>query len=190
MNRNFVSVANHLFLLCCIHLVRLTQAASFLNPSFLGNKNTVSEYFFHNHRQLPRHKKYHCLKALSEKYFENDLVSARIDESIRLYVVRPDATITPLCTHADDNPTDLYVDPRSKDGIDIDDENIIKYYGEGWYSQRVVPSLGGGPGYGAEADDVWSVEEQVIEQLTTDLVEVPTLDLGIAHGEKARGGAI
>lgn len=128
--------------------------------------------------------------ALSEKYFENDLVSARIDDSIRLYVVRPDATITPLCTHADDNPTDLYVDPRSKDGIDIDDENVIKYYGEGWYSQRVVPSLGGGPGYGAEADDVWSVEEQVIEQLTTDLVEIPTLDLGIAHGEKARGGAI
>jgi hypothetical protein len=34
------------------------------------------------------------------------------------------------------------------------------------------------------------VEEQVMEQLMADAVEIPTLDLGIAHGEKARGGAI
>lgn len=132
-----------------------------------------------------------ALKALSEKYFENDLVSVQIEESVKkLYVVRPDATITPLCTHQDDNPTDLYVDPRSKDGLDVTDEFVVKCYGEGWYSQRVVPSLGGGPGYGAEADDVWSIEESVLEQLIADCVEIPNYDLGIAHGEKARGGAI
>lgn len=171
--RPFLLAINHLFVFF-IHLVCLT-GASFLNPSL---------YKSHCHHE------FHGLKALSDKYFENDLVSVKIDQSIRLYVVRPDATITPLCTHADDNPADLYVDPRSKDGIDIDDDSVIKYYGEGWYSQRVVPSLGGGPGYGAEADDVWSVEEQVMEELSADLVEIPTLDLGIAHGEKARGGAI
>jgi len=130
------------------------------------------------------------LQALSNKYFENDLVSVQMDESIKLYVVRSDSTITPVCTHADDNPTDFYIDPRSRDGLNIDDDRVIKYYGEGWYSQRVVPSLGGGPGYGAEADDVWSIEEQILEELLADGVEIPTLDLGIAHGEKARGGAI
>lgn len=193
MTRNFLLLIHHLVLLFFSRTVCLTQA-SFLNPLFFPttkNKNTVPEYFFQNnknHRQSrPEHQRF---QALSDKYFENDLVSVQIDQSIRLYVVRPDATITPLCTHADDNPTDLYVDPRSKGGIDIDDDSIVKYYGEGWYSQRVVPSLGGGPGYGAEADDVWSVEEQVMEQLMADAVEIPTLDLGIAHGEKARGGAI
>ena len=44
-------------------------------------------------------------------------------------------------------------------------------------------------GYGAEADDVWSVSEELIEQVREDGVELPILDVGIAHGEKARGGS-
>lgn len=65
-----------------------------------------------------------------------------------------------------------------------------KSYGEGWYGQRPVPSLGGGPGYGAEADEIWSVEEELFVQLDAEGVVVPMLDVGIAHGEKARGGAL
>jgi hypothetical protein len=111
-------------------------------------------------------------------------------QGTKLFVVTPDGTLSPLCTHEDDNPTDLYVDPRSQDNVDANDSDIIKCYGEGWYSQRVVPSLGGGPGYGAEADHVWSIEEEVLISLQEDEVEIPVLDLGIAHGERARGGAI
>lgn len=137
------------------------------------------------------------LDALT-KYFENDLVSVHVNSdageevnrSPRLYVVTADTTISPLCTHEDDNPTDLHIDPRSEDGLEIDDESVVKCYGEGWYSQRVVPSLGGGPGYGAEANPIWSIEEAVLTQLQADQVEIPILDLGIAHGEKARSGAI
>ena len=69
------------------------------------------------------------------------------------------------------------------------DDDVTRTYGEGWYGQRPVPSLGGGPGYGAEADSVWSVDEDVLERLQEDGVDLPVLDVGIAHGEKARGGA-
>ena len=65
----------------------------------------------------------------------------------------------------------------------------MKLYGEGYYGQRPVPSLGGGPGYGAEADEVWSVTEDLLEEVRRDGVELPILDVGIAHGEKARGGS-
>ena len=56
---------------------------------------------------------------------------------------------------------------------------------EGWYGQRPVPSLGGGPGYGAEAQEIWSVDEDTLLKLEEDSVELPILDMGIAHGEKA-----
>ncbi|KAL3895948.1 MAG: hypothetical protein SGARI_007300 [Bacillariaceae sp.] len=48
-----------------------------------------------------------------------------------------------------DVETDLFVDPRTmedafwQDAVDVD---IVQAYGEGWYGQRPVPSLGGGPG--------------------------------------------
>ncbi|KAL7527087.1 hypothetical protein ACHAXR_001793 [Thalassiosira sp. AJA248-18] len=67
----------------------------------------------------------------------------------------------------------------------------VPYYGVGWYGQRPVPSLGGGPGYGAEADEVWSIDENVLEELMDEgMVEIPVIDVGMAHGEKARGGAL
>eukprot|EP01083_Nonionella_stella_P065428 171422_1 len=88
---------------------------------------------------------------LYQVYLEDDLVSVDIGGSPKLFVVRSDSTVSPLCTHEDDNLTDLYVDPREEDNIEIDDKDVLQCYGEGWYSQRVVPSLGGGPGYGASA---------------------------------------
>ena len=51
-----------------------------------------------------------------------------------------------------------------------------------------MPSLGGGPGYGADAQEIWSIEEEILTKLAEDGVELPILDVGIAHGEKARGG--
>ena len=75
-------------------------------------------------------------------------------------------------------------------------EFLIQCYGVGWYGQRPVPSLGGGPGYGAEADEVWSIDEDLLELILSGsmedgtVVEIPVIDVGMAHGEKARGGAL
>ena len=134
-----------------------------------------------------------------DTYLENDLVALKMKEpqtmsespvNPRLCVVRPDGGVHPLCTHEDDVETDLFIDPRiviSDD--DICDDDIVGTYGEGWYGQRPVPSLGGGPGYGAEADSVWSIDEDLVEKIREEGVDLPVLDVGIAHGEKARGGA-
>lgn len=162
-----------------------------------------------------RHGRHHynaahiTLAALSNNYLENDLVavqrqpqqsssSAKDNDSSlpppRLCVVRPDATVAPLCQHEDDVETDLFLDPRCDDDPfwfseeAITDDVIRGTYGEGWYGQRPVPSLGGGPGYGASAQEIWSIDQAVLDQLAEDGVELPILDVGIAHGEKARGG--
>lgn len=131
--------------------------------------------------------------ALSDDFLENDLVAVQPPEASkpRLCVVRSDGSVSPLCTHEDDVVTDLFSDPRSNIPLwsELTDEDVIGTYGEGWYGQRPVPSLGGGPGYGAEADEIWSVDEEVLEAVEKDGVEIPLLDVGISHGEKARGGA-
>ena len=46
---------------------------------------------------------------------------------------------------------------------------------------------GGGPGYGAEADEIWSINEDVLDVL---LDEESSVSVPISHGEKARGGAL
>lgn len=145
---------------------------------------------------------------LSSDYLENDLVaiarpshdnngrdSTTSTSPPRLCAVKPDGSVAPLCRKEDDVETDLFVDPREYAATfwtdDVSDEHVVggTVYGEGFYGQRPVPSLGGGPGYGAEADDVWSVEEEVLEQIRRDGVLLPILDMGISHGEKARAGA-
>lgn len=188
--------------LLCIYLGQVAFSFSFntkhsilsqRRPLSLGQKNAVSSLI--------------SLRLLSNKYLENDLVSIRIPEKLKseldsldddfssiLCVVRPDGGIHPLCIHEDDNENDLFVHPKLAylpwTDEEISDDEVQSIYGEGWYGQRVVPSLGGGPGYGAEADDVWTVDEDVLKQVRDDNVIIPILDLGIAHGEKARGGAI
>lgn len=78
---------------------------------------------------------------------------------LRLCVVRNGRCVYPLIRHEDDSETDLFLDPRHVDlsialgeistwsdvglGVSIGEEN---YYGMGYYGQRPVPSLGGGPG--------------------------------------------
>jgi hypothetical protein len=133
-------------------------------------------------------------KALSGDFLENDLVAIQKNEASapRFWVVRPDGIVAPLCRHEDDVETDLHIDPRCYDETfwetEVSDETVKGTYGEGWYGQRPVPSLGGGPGYGADAQEIWSIDEELLEQLATAGVELPILDVGIAHGEKARGG--
>jgi len=130
---------------------------------------------------------------LSENYLENDLVAVnyRGDRQPRLCAVKPDGGVAPLCIHAGDAETDLFYDPRefsSKVWDAVTDEMLCGVYGEGFYGQRPVPSLGGGPGYGADADELWTVSETQLEQVKASGVEIPVIDVGIAHGEKARGG--
>ena len=99
----------------------------------------------------------------------------------------------PLCIREDDVETDLLGDPRQFSDTfwrqGVTDDNVVGSYGEGYYGQRPVPSLGGGPGYGADADEVWSVSEETLESVRDAGVQVPVVDMGIAHGEKARGGS-
>ncbi|KAL7440197.1 hypothetical protein ACHAXH_007255 [Discostella pseudostelligera] len=128
---------------------------------------------------------------------------------LRLCVIRNQDYVFSLLQHEDDVETDLYLDPRHlekeirySDVVNWFSERINNdsmteqglleqyYYGVGWYVQRPVPSLGGGPGYGADAMEVWSVDYDALERLKEDGVHIPVIDLGIAHGEKARGGAL
>jgi hypothetical protein len=109
----------------------------------------------------------------------------------RLCVVRSDGIVFPLCTREDDVETDLFADPREYDNVHWTtrkDDDVIGRYGEGFYGQRPVPSLGGGPGYGAPANEIWSISDSTLVQIMADHVEVPKLNVGIAHGERARGG--
>ena len=86
---------------------------------------------------------------------------------------------------------DLYVDPRRAPLGDVTDDDVLAVAETVLYGQRPVPSLGGGPGYGAEADDVYSLDADELRAWEADHgLAVPTLDVGIAHGEKARGGAL
>ena len=57
-------------------------------------------------------------------------MSVDIDGSPKLFVVRSDSTVSPLCTHEDDNLTDLYVDPREEDNIEIDNKDVLQCYGD------------------------------------------------------------
>ena len=91
------------------------------------------------------------LFVLSNDFFENDLVAIRLSpsDSGRLCAVKPDLSVSPLCQREDDVETDLFGDPREFDNKkwqDVTDEQVTGTYGEGWYGQRPVPSLGGGPG--------------------------------------------
>jgi hypothetical protein len=161
---------------------------------------------------LQRHFAFVAFFALSSKYLENDIVAVHrvllLDTATtatatdannndnapsppRLCVVRPDNTVASLCRHEDDVETDLFADPRCESDTAwraVTDDHITGTYGEGWYGQQPVPSLGGGPGYGAQADEIWSLDLVTLEQIESDGVSLPMLDVGIAHGEKARGG--
>lgn len=146
--------------------------------------------------------------VLSDAYLENDLVAVQAPEKNkkgvtktapsppRLCAVKPDGSVTPLCQRQDDVETDLFWDPREFDVVfwqsdDLTDENVVNstVFGEGYYGQRPVPSLGGGLGYGASADEIWSVVKEMLEKVRAAGVDIPILDMGIAHGEKARAGA-
>ena len=115
------------------------------------------------------------LGVLSDKYLENDLVSITYVKdgstscNLRLCAVKPDGSVVPLCQREDDVDTDLFADPREFNEdfwtVGVADEDVKGRHGEGYYGQRPVPSLGGGPGYGAEADEIWSVTEDVIDGL-------------------------
>lgn len=143
---------------------------------------------------------------------ENDLVAVQVPETRRkgtasslsqapmpprLCAVKPDGSVAPLCQRQDDVETDLFWDPREFDVVfwqseDLTDASVAfngTVFGEGYYGQRPVPSLGGGPGYGASADEIWSVDEALLEKVRAAGVDIPVLDMGIAHGEKARAGA-
>ena len=98
-----------------------------------------------------------CPFLLSDAYLENDLVAVVVvdkngeaNANARLCAVRYDGTVAPLCIRADDVETDLYVDPREYAAefwtTGVTDEAVTGTYGEGFYGQRPIPSLGGGPG--------------------------------------------
>lgn len=85
--------------------------------------------------------------ALSSDFLENDLVAIREDDAMapRLCAVSQDGTALPLCIRQDDVENDLFVDPRAYTTTfwqDATDEQVVERFGEGFYGQRPVPSLG------------------------------------------------
>lgn len=139
------------------------------------------------------------LLALSEKFLQDDIVSVwgpteSETPRPRLCAVGSEGRVVPLCVHEDDVETDLFGDPRQFGDTFwteiVSDDHVVGSYGEGYYGQRPVPSLGGGPGYGAEADEVWSISTETLQRVRDDNVRLPVLDVGISHGEKARGGSL
>lgn len=90
-----------------------------------------------------------ALRALQE-HLEGDLVSLGppLLQELRLCAVRGDGGAVALCLRDDDVPTDLYADPRVQplEPAAVADGDVVKAYGEGVFSQRPIPSLGGGPG--------------------------------------------
>jgi len=132
--------------------------------------------------------------ALSDDYLEGDLVAIQSPHNInhsdddqhqrpRLCVVRDGGSVVPLCTRQDDVGSLGRSAPVRRPLLETQSYGrgrcCHQPYGEGFYGQRPVPSLGGGPGYGANADEVWSVSEETLQQVRDDQVELPVLDIGI-----------
>ena len=173
-----------------LHVCHFNSTCGVLWAAVLISKIHVAQSFLIR----PVRKSCRKISLLSSDYLENDLLAISVtpDNPPRLCSVKPDSTVCPLVIMEDDVETDLFADPREYDKqvwLDVTDEQITGTYGEGWYGQRPVPSLGGGPGYGADANEIWSIGEDVLEQIREDGVDLPVLDMGIAHGEKARGGS-
>jgi hypothetical protein len=135
-------------------------------------------------------------KMLSDAYQDGDLVAVKHPtkgSNHRLCAVcGKHGSVIPLCIREDNVETDLFADPREFTELfwqkDVTDTDVTASFGEGFYGQRPVPSLGGGPGYGADADELWSVSFDTLGEIRSNGVDMPVLDVGIAHGEKARGG--
>jgi hypothetical protein len=134
---------------------------------------TACSFIFQSsHRHHRRHHRTNRFQterwwALSDDFLESDLVAVRKspDGTPRLCAVKPDGTVAPLCQRHDDVETDLFCDPREfseRFWENLTDEAVSGRYGEGFYGQRPVPSLGGGPGYGADADEIWSVSDESV----------------------------
>ena len=180
-----------------------------IRPAFVPSSHVTL------HRRHRDNCKQQCIHSLNHLYSsktqsldqiqDDDLVALPIvtpgtssenPPSLRLCVVRNQQMVFPLVRHQDDVETDLFIDPKhANSNISLQDVQLghtkqLPYYGVGWYGQRPVPSLGGGPGYGAPADEIWTIEEEMLEKCLEDGVEVPVLDVGLAHGEKAREGAL
>jgi hypothetical protein len=88
--------------------------------------------------------------------------------------------------------TDLFVNPRNPNKFfeDLMEDIITGTCGDVFCGQRSVPSLGGGPGYCAPADEIWSVGEEILEQVRADGVDLPTIDSGLLTARKHEKGCI
>eukprot|EP00286_Rhodomonas_abbreviata_P010234 CAMPEP_0181328810 /NCGR_PEP_ID=MMETSP1101-20121128/22944_1 /TAXON_ID=46948 /ORGANISM="Rhodomonas abbreviata, Strain Caron Lab Isolate" /LENGTH=188 /DNA_ID=CAMNT_0023437783 /DNA_START=3 /DNA_END=566 /DNA_ORIENTATION=+ len=105
-----------------------------------------------------------------EEYFEKDCVEfimppdmkAKHSKSLALgAIVDPDQLLVqPLCVR-EEGSTELYPDSRESPII-LNDDQIVRIM-DTYPSQRPIPSLGGGIGYGAEAVDCWELQEDFSE---------------------------
>jgi len=142
------------------------------------------------HISRPHRFRWHRRFLLSE-YMEGDVIVIADPDTAkqRLCVVDCDSLAQPVCRKEDDVPEDVYLDLRVKP-VDVRNEDVQLLVQDAMYGQRPVPSLGGGPGYGADADEVWSIGQETLSSLEAQGLTIPVLDVGIAHGEKARAGPI
>ena len=169
-----------------------------LNPAFIPTHTTLIR------QPHPTTCIQQCIRSFDQLSFsktqtldqiqDDDLVALPLlsnapdDKSLRLCVIRNQQYVFPLVRHEDDVETDLFLDPKYADSnislqdFEFDGVEKLPYYGVGWYGQR--------EGYGAPASEIWTIEEDMLEKCLEDGVEIPFIDVGMAHGEKARGGAL
>eukprot|EP00288_Rhodomonas_lens_P017849 CAMPEP_0177713726 /NCGR_PEP_ID=MMETSP0484_2-20121128/13091_1 /TAXON_ID=354590 /ORGANISM="Rhodomonas lens, Strain RHODO" /LENGTH=133 /DNA_ID=CAMNT_0019225631 /DNA_START=298 /DNA_END=700 /DNA_ORIENTATION=+ len=89
---------------------------------------------------------------LKDKYDKPKMLGAIVDENELL--------VQPLCVR-EEGSNEFYSDSREEPFV-LEEDQIIRIM-DTYPSQRPIPSLGGGIGYGAEAVDVWELQEELDE---------------------------
>jgi len=84
--------------------------------------------------------------------------------------------VQPLCVR-EIGSTEWYPDSRAEP-LYLESDQIVKVM-DTYPSQRPIPSLGGGIGYGAEAVDCWELQEEVSSECA-----IPFEDTGMGFHQK------
>ncbi|KAJ1475120.1 hypothetical protein T484DRAFT_1969022 [Baffinella frigidus] len=86
------------------------------------------------------------------------------------------AWVQPLCFR-EEGSRELYTDSR-EEAVEVAEDGLVRIV-DTYPSQRPIPSLGGGIGYGADAVDCWELQEDVGAD-----VSVPIEDTGMGFHQK------
>jgi len=123
----------------------------------------------------------------SQELFEKDCLEILLPEHLLLQhepktkglaaLIDADSLVVQLLCVREQGSKELYADSRVAP-FTLDEANIVRVL-DVYPSQRPIPSLGGGIGYGAEAVDCWELQEDI-----DDDVALPFEDTGMGFHQK------